>query len=227
MLKEAGQFAIQAKNTDLAFQVIEEMGARFEVDTFDLNAKALMVMSKSIPANEQSTAIVGSLLALTEEAATTEHYDTAKQLGTTATDLARKSKDSALLKETVARKGTIVKEMAEIQKAQADVAEAIDSLDKNPIDPAANLAVGKFCCFFQGKWHKGISMVALGNDASPEGLGGKGTQGRGGCRRSNEPGRRLVGLGREEERIGKEKHRGPRGVLVSAGIAWAVWAPEG
>ena len=39
MLKEAGRFAIQAKDADLAFQVIEEMGTRFEVDTFDLKAK--------------------------------------------------------------------------------------------------------------------------------------------------------------------------------------------
>ena len=99
-----------------------------------------------------------------EEAVAKEHYDTANQLGTTTTDLARRSKDSALLKETVARKGTIIKEMAEIQKAQADVAEAIDSLDKNPTDTAANLAVGKFCCFTKNRWEKGILMLALGDD---------------------------------------------------------------
>ena len=99
-----------------------------------------------------------------EEAVTKEHYDTAKQLGTTATDLARKSKDATFIKETVARKGTIIKEMAEIQKAQAEVAEAVDALDKNPTDPAANLAVGKFCCFTKNQWDKGIPMLALGDD---------------------------------------------------------------
>ncbi|MGA2257035.1 MAG: hypothetical protein ABSG53_20480, partial [Thermoguttaceae bacterium] len=164
MLKEAGRFAIQAKDADFAFQVIEEMETRFEADALDLKVKWLTTICKSIGPHEQLDAIVGSLLALIEEAVTKEHYDTAKLLGTMATDLARKSKDASLLQETAARKATIIKEVAEIQKARADVAEAVDSLDKTATDPAANLAVGKYRCFVQGKWNKGIPMLALGAD---------------------------------------------------------------
>ena len=50
------------------------------------------------------------------------------------------------------------------QKAQAKVEEAVDTLDKNPTDPAANLAVGKYRCFTKNQWNKGIPMLALGDD---------------------------------------------------------------
>ena len=108
--------------------------------------------------------MVDSVLVLMDEAVTNEQFDTAKQLGATATDLARKSKDSELVKETVGRTGTITKEITEIQKAQANVEDAVATLDKNPTDMAANLAVGKFRCFMKNLWSKGIPMLALGED---------------------------------------------------------------
>ena len=108
--------------------------------------------------------VVDSLLELMKEAVTREKFDTAKQLGTAAFDVARKSRNSAFIKETAARQGTIIKQMAEIQKAQVEVVEAIDALNKNPIDPAANLVVGAYRCFLQGDWNRGISMLALGVD---------------------------------------------------------------
>ena len=164
MLREAGRFAIKAKDAVLALYVVEEMETRFDVDAFDLNMKALTSIGKSLGPSEPSDAIVNSLLALMEEATTKEKFDAAKQLGTTAIDVARKSRDLAFIKETAARQGTILKEMAEIQKAQADAIAALDALGKNPIDPTANLVLGKYRCFLQGNWNKGVSMLALGDD---------------------------------------------------------------
>ena len=164
MLQEAARFAIRAKDADLAFQIIDETGAKFEVDALDLKAKSLTSIGKSYLPAEATGAVVGSLLTLMEEAVTKQQFETATELGTMAMELARKSKDPALLKETVARKGPITKEMAEIQEAQAEVTQAADMLAKNPTDPAANLAVGRYRCFVQGKWSMGISMLALGDD---------------------------------------------------------------
>ena len=124
MLKEAGHFAIQAKDAEIALDVIREMGTRFDVDTFDLKTKALTAIGKSIGANEQSNAVVESLLALMEEAVMKEHYDTAKQLGTAAIDLARKSKDSVLL--TVKARVT---EVASIAKSYEQVKAELTTLN--------------------------------------------------------------------------------------------------
>ena len=52
-----------------------------------------------------------------------------------------------------------------ISQAQKVEKELIARLDASPTDPDANLALGKLYCFQQGNWEKGISMLALGNDA--------------------------------------------------------------
>jgi len=37
-------------------------------------------------------------------------------------------------------------------------------LDKNPTEPAANLAAGRYECFVTGNWARGVPMLALGSD---------------------------------------------------------------
>ena len=106
--------------------------------------------------------MVGSLLALMEEAVTQEQYDTAKQLGVMATDLARKSKDAAFVKETVARKGTIINEAGDSRRREAEVEEAVDTLDKNPTDPAANLAGGQVPLLHEEPMEQGHSDAGFG-----------------------------------------------------------------
>jgi hypothetical protein len=44
------------------------------------------------------------------------------------------------------------------------------TLGRNPTDPAANLAVGKFHCFIKADWEKGLPMLALGGDLVLKGL---------------------------------------------------------
>jgi hypothetical protein len=164
MLKEAGRFAVQAKDADLAFQVIEEMAARFKVDALELKVKSLTAIGKGSLPQQQSNAVAGKALALAEEALAKEDFDAAKQLGTLATEAARKSRDAAFLKETGSRARAIAKEAAEIQKAQAAVEEALDVLDKSATDTAANLSVGKHRCFLENLWSSGLPMLALGDD---------------------------------------------------------------
>ena len=164
MLKDAGRFAVRAKDAGLAFRVIEEMAARFPVNALDLKVKTLTAIGKgSLPPNE-SGAIASLALALAEEAVTEERFDAAKQLDTLAAEAARKSRTAALVRETASRTKTIAKRLAELQKAQADAAAAVEVLDKNATDAAANRALGQYRCFMQESWSKGLPMLALGDD---------------------------------------------------------------
>ena len=36
------------------------------------------------------------------------------------------------------------------------------TLEERPLDPEANLLVGKYLCFMKGKWKKGHRYVGLG-----------------------------------------------------------------
>jgi hypothetical protein len=53
-------------------------------------------------------------------------------------------------------------------KIEADlpgsVKTAMATLKTNPADPEANLVVGKYCCFQQDDWDKGLPMLAQGSD---------------------------------------------------------------
>ena len=164
MLKEAGRFAVQAKDVALAFQVIEEMASRFKVDAFDLQVKSLTAICKGSLPQQQTSTVAGQALALAEEALTKEEFDTAKQLGTLATEAARKSRDAAFIKETGSRTRAIAKEPAELREAQAGVEEAVAVLEKSAIDTAANLTLGKYRCFLKNLWSEGLPMLALGDD---------------------------------------------------------------
>ena len=161
---EAGRWAVKAKDADLAFRVVEEMGARFDIDTFDLKVKSLTAICKSRLLPQESNALVGKALDLMQEAGLKDRSDTLKSLGGMALDLAKKSKDAALLKETSLRIKLITKDSVEIQNTKTKALEAVAALDKHPTDPAANLAAGKYRCFARNQWSQGISMLALGDD---------------------------------------------------------------
>jgi hypothetical protein len=164
MLKEAGRFAVQAKDAGLAFRVIDEMASRFPVDALDLKVKTLTAISKgSLPPNE-SGAVAGLALSLAEEAVTEERFDAAKQLVGLAAEAARKSRTPVLVREAASRNKTIAKRLAEVQRAQAGAEAAVKVLDQNPTDAAANLALGQYRCFLEESWSKGLPMLALGDD---------------------------------------------------------------
>ncbi len=149
------------------------MATRFEVDAFDLQGKSLTAICKGNLPQQQTNAVVGRALALAEEALTKEEFDTAKQLGTLATEAARKSRDAAFIKETGSRTKAMAKELAELREAQAGVEEAVAVLEKSAIDPAANLTLGKYRCFLKNLWSKGLPMLALGDDPTLKDLAAK------------------------------------------------------
>ena len=58
--------------------------------------------------------------------------------------------------------------LAHAESLQADASRVKDdlaTLQTNPDDPAANLAVGKFLCLAMHDWEKGISYLAKSADA--------------------------------------------------------------
>lgn len=77
-----------------------------------------------------------------------------------ALQAARRSRDSDL-RAFVETK--LVDARAYAQRALA-FREALEQLDSNPIDPHANLTVGKYLCNYQGKWDRAMTYLALGAD---------------------------------------------------------------
>jgi hypothetical protein len=50
------------------------------------------------------------------------------------------------------------------QNAYSTIGPQLQTLEKNPDDPGANFAVGKYDCFIQGDWATGLPLLAKGSD---------------------------------------------------------------
>jgi hypothetical protein len=51
-----------------------------------------------------------------------------------------------------------------IQPTYAAAKKAQETLEKTPADPEANLAVGRWRCFYKGDWSAGLTLLAKGSD---------------------------------------------------------------
>jgi hypothetical protein len=159
LLKVARDVAAQAGDAELAFKAVEAMSTQYEVDAYKLKGSALSQAAKSATLRSHRIAVAKRCLELICAAVKKDDFVAAKYLGGLAADAARKARDS-LVTQIDARN----EEVEEIAEAYADIPEALAKLDIEPDDPDANLAVGKYHCFFKGNWDRGLPMLALGSD---------------------------------------------------------------
>jgi len=169
LLKVARDIAAQAGDAELAFRVIDATATRYDVDTYKLRGAALSQAAKSASWSAQSVAVAKLTLRMIDEAVDKDDFVAAKYLGGLALDAARSGRDGQLVKRIVARN----KEVEGIAEAYAEIKDALLRLKDNPVDPEANLAVGRYHCFFTGNWDRGLSMLALGDDAALKDLAAK------------------------------------------------------
>ncbi|MFL5343137.1 MAG: hypothetical protein ACJ8F7_23645 [Gemmataceae bacterium] len=159
LLREARDLSIQAGRPRLAVETISEMDRYFIVDALDMKIKALADTSKSgKDADVAASYRVG--LNLIQQAYDAENFAAAKRIIDIVEPPVREAKQTDLLKLVQIQQSEIE---AYTQEFQA-VTSARAKLKATPDDPIANLAVGKYLCFFQGDWEHGLPMLAKGAD---------------------------------------------------------------
>ncbi len=161
LLRVGRDVATSAGDGLTAYRAIDEMDRAFQVDAVTMKASVLYSLSKKarLPADHKS--IAERAVALVEQAIAKDEYETAIKLAEMALDEARKARDAEVVKAVVARK----KELDDLAEAFAEVQAAAKTLETDPTDPAANLAVGKYRCVVKGDWDTGLPMLALGSDS--------------------------------------------------------------
>ncbi len=160
LLKIARDIAAGAGDADLALQAVDAMAARYDVDAYRLKGAALAQTARSSTLQKQWHAVAEHALVLAGQAVARDDFVAAKYLGSLALEGARKGRDGQLAKRATTRSG----EIEEIAKAYAATEGALATLQASPEDPQANLAVGKYYCFFKGDWDRGLRPLASGSD---------------------------------------------------------------
>jgi hypothetical protein len=111
--------------------------------------------------SSQRKAIAERAYSLIDIALAENDFEAAGQFGEMARELARRSRDYALVKQIVAR----MKKCEELEQTHAEYRQAVARLEQDPTDPQANLVAGRYLCTARGDWDRGVPMLALGSDA--------------------------------------------------------------
>jgi hypothetical protein len=166
-LREARDLAAHAADTETAFSAITELALDRPTDVLALKAKALaeahaFLLTQAAPgAREDEAALATVALALANTAADAEDFDGAVQLSGLAQEAARAGKALALLTHV----GKRHEQLQVLQKETTRVRPAVQALKADPKDADASRDVGRYWCFFRGRWPRGLPYLATGSDA--------------------------------------------------------------
>lgn len=169
LLRESKDLASQAGDFSAALQAISELARRFAVDGPGLKAAALAQASAQAKTTEQVKRAAEAYLELVEEGIRDGQLDVAEKAAAAASGLARKAKELPLLTRIEAR----AKEVAELKGAHDKARKALEVLAVKPDDPAANLALGRYLCWTQGQWDKGLKHLSQGADQALKAIAAK------------------------------------------------------
>ncbi|MHB1037432.1 MAG: tetratricopeptide repeat protein [Pirellulales bacterium] len=161
LLKEAKDVATATWQCKLAFEAIDEMSSAYDISSSETKAGVLEQATKRPRLTpEQKMTIAEAALHVIDEAIREDNFDTARQTGRRAVQLARLSRDKDLLQEILATN----KKAEAAAKVYADAREAMATLKEKPDDPDVRLSLGNYFCFTKGNWDKGLPMLVLGSD---------------------------------------------------------------
>jgi|SRR5579862_1774896 len=160
LFREAQDIAIQAGDFDLAIEAVDAAASTFDIPGPATKLALLNTAAKAAKTPDELARIVDQLLKLLDPALAADDYDAADKELAAAGQTAKRANIPALLARVAARG----KELSEIKARFEKVKKSLDTLIKDPENPAANLEVGLFLVFTKKNWEEGLPLLAKGSD---------------------------------------------------------------
>jgi serine/threonine protein kinase len=158
--REARDLAAQAADPALALRAVGRLASTYAVDELAMKRETLDKVAQAAQTQAARRALAEGALASAEEAVAADKYDAAADFLQMA-KAAVSNAGSPSLAATVQARG---KDVEQLRQEYERVRVSADKLKKDPTDPDANLAVGKYLCFAKGNWEKGLPLLAAGGD---------------------------------------------------------------
>ena len=159
--------AIEAGDVSIAFQAIDAIKERFNVNSFEMEVEGLARLFQETKSPSNHTSLALKCLDIIEHAVQEDQFNAAMDLFPVAYAAARKSKEVAT-QEQIRNAEVVVKRLKQEFDA---LREPLSILRQNPTHPDSNLIVGKYYCFSKQQWERGIPLLALGSDKQLQTLG--------------------------------------------------------
>ncbi len=161
LMQTARNIAVSAGDLELTFKAIDAVDQAFQVNTtlYD-KVQAFDAVAKAVRNDDQRKVIAESAVQLATAAQDAGQFDEAQQVASTGLTAAKRLRD----KDLVASLLELERSLDAYLETYNKIKPALAVLQTQPADPDANLTVGRFRCFSEGKWDEGIPMLALGSD---------------------------------------------------------------
>jgi hypothetical protein len=147
-------------DADGAIAAVVEIASYFDVDELTLRVETLKATAQNSRVAAEIRAIALLSLQAGILAVQTDRYDLADEAITLSLTQARRGTDRALVERLTTWRSDLSLVRTEYEKIKPSLAV----IAQTPEDPAANLAVGRFRCFFKSEWSDGIANLARGSD---------------------------------------------------------------
>jgi WD40 repeat protein len=160
LFREARDLAARGGDQAAALKAVDQLVSEYAVGALSMKVGVMQALARAADGAAANEALAESALDISRDAAAEDDYDAALQMLEVAEPAVRKAKSGALASRAQAWR----KRVEALQKGYADLQKDLDTLSRDPADPRANLAVGKFLCLGKGDWHKGLVLLKRGSD---------------------------------------------------------------
>jgi len=165
LLRLAAEHTAASGKVSAGLRLLDNLGESYAVDVLSLKADLLASTAELLKSGKRKLAegenLPEAFFSLIDEAMAADHFVVAKRLADLGISGARKARNLELARQFTDR----AREIEKLRKDYEPVAAALELLETNPLDPAANSTVGQWQCFHKGDWERGLPMLALGDDA--------------------------------------------------------------
>lgn len=159
-LHQAAVFAARSGDAPTAMSALDQMEKQYRAQTAAIRLQVLAHAQRAARAPEEHAQVAQSFANLVFVAISEDDFEVANQAVRNATSSGSRSRNRDLI--TQLRQLTPLVRDAE-QRYRA-VRVAFGTLESNPDDPQANLAVGRYLCFVKADWDAGLPHLARGGD---------------------------------------------------------------
>ncbi len=163
LLREATDLASEAGDAQLMVRAIDAAAAEFKVNGLVAKEKMLVRFAGEAATAERIGSLVEASRQVAEQAAALDRYDVAVHLARQASAVCAADPGAAFRKECAERLRRLERQYKEYQT----VAEANNTLQTDPANPAANLALGRWNALVKGDWDKARRVPRQGRRPGP------------------------------------------------------------
>lgn len=169
MLLLARNTAAKAGNTPLAFDIAGMISDLYTVQSSRLKQEAAVILVTVIDSDDQRQEFVDEAGPAVDEAVLTNDFASATSMLRLASTQARAISGNSSETFWNGR----VRDLQEAQAAYSDASKAIEATTAGNADPESNTKAGKYLCFQQNQWSRGLAMLVAGSDEPLKALAGR------------------------------------------------------